>query len=200
MKRLCALLLAGLMLIGCVSCGKKQEEPVPEPEESKIQSICQLAVMECYYHNVAKTNDKDVEKHWWSGSKDRRFWVEYTGIVTFGIDASKVTMEINGNEVTVTMPKAKVLKYKVDSTSLDENSYIVDKASVKITSDDVTKALTQAQEKLKNEAESDETLLTMAQNRAKELVESYVRNLTATSGADDTTYTIKWVYVDNDEV
>ncbi len=109
-------------------------------------------------------------------------------------------MEINGNEVTVTMPKAKVLKYKVDSTSLDENSYIVDKASVKITSDDVTKALTQAQEKLKSEAESDETLLTMAQNRAKELIESYVKNLTTASGVDDTTYTIKWVYVDDDEV
>lgn len=36
-------------------------------------------------------------------------------------------MEISGKEITITLPKAKLLYTKVDSTSLDENSYIVAK-------------------------------------------------------------------------
>ena len=40
-------------------------------------------------------------------------------------------MEISGKEITITLPKARLLYTKVDSTSLDENSYIVAKDSAK---------------------------------------------------------------------
>ncbi len=195
MKKALAAILAGIMLLCCVACGKT-EVPEINPDEGKIKSICQLSVMECYYHNVAKVNELNAEKLLWI-TKNRHFWVEYTGVVTFGIDASKVKMEVSGKEITLTMPKAEVLKYKIESNSLDQNSYIVDKDSAKVTHEHITAALSDAQEKLKKQAESDDTLLSMAQNRAKELLEAYVKNLAMASGNAENEYTINWVYLDD---
>ena len=55
-KKYAALLLAGLMLVCCVSCGKNEvaEVVLPEPEEGRLKSICQLSVLEGYFHNVVK--------------------------------------------------------------------------------------------------------------------------------------------------
>ena len=52
-------------------------------------------------------------------------------------------MELSGKHVTISIPKAELLYCKVDSTSLDENAYIVDKDSATITAEDSKAILTQ---------------------------------------------------------
>ena len=108
MKRLTAMLLCALTLLACAACGGK-EEAVPEiaPQVSRMRSICELAVMECYYHNVAKYMEEDAAGIWlWK--KDKHFWIEYSGVVELGVDASLVSMELQGDTVTITLPEAQI--------------------------------------------------------------------------------------------
>lgn len=66
------------------SCGTgKPKTPDMEPEVSRMKAICELAVMDCYYHNVAKFKEEDAEGFlFWQ--KDKQFWIEYSGVVTLG--------------------------------------------------------------------------------------------------------------------
>ena len=61
MKRIIVLFLAVAILFTCTACS----QPVPvsiEPEISQMRAICEIAVMECYYHNVGKFHDKEAAK------------------------------------------------------------------------------------------------------------------------------------------
>ena len=195
MKRMTALLLAFSMMVLCAACGKT-EEPEPElsirPQEAQMKAICELAVMDCYYHNVAKYREEDAEGFWlWK--KDKHFWIEYSGVVRFGIDVSAVKIESNGDEITITLPQAKVLSCKVDSSSLTEDSYIVDKKSADITAEDENAAFAAAQKKLEEAAAGDKALLSKAQQRAQTLLEDYVDNIGDVVGKE---YKINWIYID----
>lgn len=69
MKRLAALLLTFSIILICTSCGNSSKENTLaeiEPQLSQVQSICELAVMDCYYHNVAKFLEEDASGFlWW---------------------------------------------------------------------------------------------------------------------------------------
>ena len=189
MKRLTAMLLCALTLLACAACGGK-EEAVPEiaPQVSRMRSICELAVMECYYHNVAKYMEEDAAGIWlWK--KDKHFWIEYSGVVELGVDASLVSMELQGDTVTITLPEALVLSCTVDSSSLTEDSFIVDKSSAKITAGDETAAFAQAQARMEEHAAGDRVLLASARERAQALLEAYVRNIGAAVGRE---YAVRW--------
>ena len=194
LKKSLFLLLAVLTLLFCAACGKEEAVEIPVPEEAQLKSICQLSVLEGYFHNVYKYNQENAEKFLWM-SKNKRFWLEYTGIAKYGIDASQVSMEVEGQDITITLPKAKLLYCKVDSTSLTEDSYIVDQDSAKIKAEDSKNALTQAQAKLETEAVDYEPLLTLAQQQTEKLMEEYVHNIAAAAGADTDYYTIHWNYL-----
>lgn len=194
LKKSLFLLLAVLTLLFCAACGKEEAVEIPVPEEAQLKSICQLSVLEGYFHNVYKYNQENAEKFLWM-SKNKRFWLEYTGIAKYGIDASQVSMEVEGQDITITLPKAKLLYCKVDSTSLTEDSYIVDQDSAKIKAEDSKNALTQAQAKLETEAADYEPLLTLAQQQTEKLMEEYVHNIAVAAGADTDYYTIHWNYL-----
>ena len=195
MRKIAVVLLAVMMMYIGTSCGNVTSTKTVEPRTSEVQSICELAVMECYYHNVAKFLEKDAEvTFFWK--KDKHFWVEYSGTVKLGVDVSKVKLAVNGTDVTIEIPEAKVLNSHVDSASLTKDSYIVAQDSVASTADDETMAFKQAQEQLEEAAASDKTLLAMAQNRAQKLLEDYVNNIGDAVGKK---YTIQWVYLDSED-
>ena len=193
MRRMTALLLAFSMMILCAACGKAEEagpEISIEPQEAQMKAICELAVMDCYYHNVAKYKEEDAAGFWlWK--KDKHFWIEYSGVVRFGIDVSALKIESNGDEITITLPEAKVLSCKVDSSSLTEDSYIVDKKSADITAEDENAAFAAAQKKLEEAAAGDRALLSKAQQRARTLLEDYINNIGDVVGKE---YKINWIY------
>ena len=132
MKKVISTVLLVLMSLSLVACGKNEDEKKEIiPQSSQMKSICELATMDCYYHNVAKYNEEDASGIWlWK--KDRKFWIEYAGVVTVGIDASLVNMEVKDDTVTITLPPAKILGCKVDESTLTEDSFIVAKDSAKV--------------------------------------------------------------------
>ena len=196
MKRILCMFLILASCFSLAACSMKSDS-VQEmtPQASQMKSICELATMDCYYHNVAKYMEEDA-----SGvllwKKDRKFWVEDAGIVTIGIDTSLVNIEVEGEKVTITIPPAKVLSCKVDETTLTEDSFIIAKNSAAVEAEHQTAAFKEAQAKMQEEASSDTILLASAQQRAQKLLEDYVNNIGSCVGK---TYEIKWVYLDNAE-
>lgn len=193
MKKIISILLVFMLAFSCMACAKTTE-PKQEivPQASQMKAICELATMKCYYHNVAKYTKEDAAGIlWWK--KDRRFWIEYDGIVTMGIDASLVDIEVDNDTVTITIPPAKVLGFEVDETTLNEDSYIVDTKSAKVKAEHQTEAFKQAHDHMKEEAEKDTLLLANAQQRAQKLLEDYVNNI---GNCVEKTYNIKWIYLD----
>lgn len=197
MKKVSALMLVVIMCFSCISCSKTDNSKIEiAPQASQMKSICELATMDCYYHNVAKYSEEDASGAlWWK--KDRKFWVEYAGIVTIGIDTSLVNIEVNGEMVTITIPPAKVLGCKVDETTLTKDSFIIAKNSAKVEAEHQTEAFKQAQAEMQIEASNDTVLLASAQQRAQKLLEDYVNNIGSCVGK---TYQMKWVYLDGAEV
>lgn len=197
MKKFIYYILSFVMIFMCSSCTSSatDESSSLEPQTSKMKAICELAVMDCYYHNVAKFTQKNAQGMlWWK--KDKHFWIEYSGIVTLGIDASQLQVESNDSEITITLPEAKVLGCKIDSSSLTEDSYIVDKESADIEALDEVKAFEAAQSDLEKTAANDTLQLTNAQQRVQELINSYITNIETAAGKN---YTIHWVYANSDE-
>ena len=147
----------------------------------------------CYYHNVAKYKEENAEGVlWWK--KDKVFWIEYSGVVKIGIDASLVNIVIDADSVSITLPEATVLSCRVDSSSLNQDSYIVAKDSAAITAEDEVYSFSEAQKQLEDCAANDRALLAEAQQRAQELLEDYITNIGNAVGKE---YTIHWVYLNN---
>lgn len=196
MRKIISLILTIAICVSFVSCaGEKVEKKKVELKSSQMKTICELAAIQCYYHNVAKYMHEDATGIlWWT--KDRKFWVEYSGVVTIGIDASLVAIDVDGNEVTITIPPAKVLGCKVDEKTLTKDSFIVAKNSAKIEGKHEIEAFKDAQLKMQEAAGKDTALLLNAQQRAQKLLEDYVNNIGSSIGK---TYTIKWVYLEATE-
>lgn len=193
MKKVVAVLLAILLSLSVAACGGKEQELANmEPEVSQMKAICELAVMDCYYHNVAKFEEEDAEGFlFWK--KDKKFWIEYSGVVTLGIDVSQVEVEVTETQVTITMPPAEVQSCRVDSSSLTEESFIVADGSASIDAEDEVAAFDAAQTALEDTASRDSVLLANAQQRAQSLLEDYIKNVGNMVGKE---YSIQWIYLD----
>lgn len=177
----------------CTSCKKTDSGyEVVEPQTAQAQSICELATMKCYYHNVAKFMEEDAQGIlWWK--KDKHFWMEYAGVVTLGVDASLVEIKVSGDVVTITLPPGKIMDCSVDEKSLSPASYIIDSASADIAAADVTAAVKSAQENMEKAASEDTALLANARQRAQKLLVDYVNNIGEAVGKQ---YQIEWVYTE----
>lgn len=196
-RKTIALFLTFVLSFICFSCAKTEtDQKSIKPQEAQMKAICELATMDCYYHNVAKYKKEDATGIllW---KKDKHFWVEYSGIVRVGIDASKLFIEVKDNSVTITIPEAKVLDAKVDPVSLSDNSFIVDKKSAKISAEDQTNVFKEAQENMISAASKDSALLASAQQRAKTLLEEYIANIGAAVGKE---YSIEWINPIKDKI
>ena len=197
MKRTIAILITILMslglMTGCGSTEKNQKEKKPDIEQ--IRNICNMATLECYYHNVAESTKTSGSGFTHIGEKDRQFWIEYTGVVRLGIDMTKVKMEMNGTTVKIKLPKAKVLGISIDKDSLNENSFILSEDgwnSNEITAEDQTNAIQNAQENMETTVKANESLLLSAQNRAKSLISNYIEQIGNLMG---THYETEWEYL-----
>ena len=192
-RNISAFLLIFVLLFSCGSCAsKKTKQKSINLQVSQMKSICELATMECYYHNVAKYKEEDAEGIllW---KKDKHFWIEYSGIVKVGIDVSLLTIKVEENSVVITIPEAKVLGEKVDEASLSDASFIMDNSSATLSGEDEIKAFSEAQKNMVLSASGDSALLASAQQRAQTLLEGYIKNIGNTLGKE---YSIEWKYLD----
>lgn len=189
MKKLISLTLAALLALACTGCQPEEEPPAIVPEEAQMRAICELSVMDCYYHNVAKVYKEDAEKFlFWS--KDQKFWIEYDGIVQIGLNMADVSIQVEGNTVKITLPQATVLSCDVDETTLTEDSYVVAEDSAKVSAADQSEALAHAQEEMEAAARADQNLLLAARQQAQALLTDYITNINTLTGQN---YTIEWL-------
>ena len=54
MKKVYKTIFAVVFAICCTGCVDRQMKKTESPDFSGISSVCQLATLKCYYHNVAK--------------------------------------------------------------------------------------------------------------------------------------------------
>lgn len=190
MKKKIIIIVASIILIIGISFMCIPKKIDKKPELSQIRAICNLATLKTYYHNVAKL-EKSKE---WVFQRERELWIEYTGIATIGIDMSGVEMNIENDKVVVTLPKAKLLSIDIDEEKINKDSYFYSQDNAvlfknQITEEEQTEAINQAQNEMKNNVEGNEQLLKMAQERAKDLIERYIKELGEFS---KNTYNIEW--------
>lgn len=195
MRKIATVLLLTIAVSMLFGCSQKAESTPKEPDITQIRSICNLATLECYYHNVAKSEKTAGSGISHIGEVDRKFWIEYTGIAKIGIDMSKVDMKIEGETVTVFIPNAKLLSIDISENDLNEKSYITSGDSWfnnnKITANDQTSAINNAQSNMAERVKSNSSLLLRAQSRAQELIENYIVQLAKLSNIE---YKIEWIY------
>lgn len=195
MKKVFMILLAGWMSIIFVSCAKNVEETpesdvlpdIAEPELMQMQEICDIAVMECYYHNVTKYHLDDAEKFLWF-TKDMDFWIEYDAVATLGVDGEKLHMEVSKNRVRIELPQAELLKCDIVSKSDDAN-YYMSQDSAEVNAEHEIEAYKTAQDELKDEIRKNTDLMQSARNRVKTVLEEYIMNFGEQVGVD---YIIEW--------
>lgn len=225
MKKLLAVILALSLCIGfCCSCKKDDKEDndtdvitdveetgddpeltpemlaAMEPQEIQIKNICQLATLEVYFHNVAKAVKPKASGIMGWGQIDRRFWIEYSGTATIGIDMNRVTMNIEDNVITVKIPHAQLIgNVNVDSSSYDINSVVAESEEWynrpnDITAEDVTSAIGDANAYTERSLQDNISLMTNAEYRATQLIRNYIEQISKYS---DTEYTVRFEYIDD---
>ncbi len=202
MKRKIYFIIPILVLIGVfVVWLINKEPPIEELQKnlSKMELSGDLVTLETYYHNVAEVDKEagDGIAHWFE--KNRKLWIEYTGIVKIGIDMSNVKINTNGNQITVFIPKAEIIgKPDVLDEEFSKESFIDSEDGLinknKITIEDSTKAMQVAQNTMTESVISDTQLLKTAQKRARNLIEEYINQF---SGISDIMYNIKWEFEEN---
>lgn len=182
-----------IVLVGIYLINKNNKVINKKPDITQVRAICNLATLETYYHNVAKIEKSAGSgiSHWFE--KDRKLWIEYTGTAKIGIDMSKVNMQINEENITVTLPKAQLLS--IDIKEISEESYMYSNDSWinknEFTPEEETEAINIAQNKMRTNVENNSQLLLNAQSRAKDLIEQYLMQIGEWT---DINYEITWVF------
>lgn len=181
------MLLVGIVVLCLTGCGKETQTA----DFSGVTSVCELATLKCYYHNVAKaeTEASGIFAKWLKTGY-KKIWTEYSGIIEYGIDISQVTVsepDKNG-VVTVTMPDAQVLNVDVDEDSL--GTPLTDTGFLtSVTTEEKTTTLAGAQEAMEQQAKENTEMLSQAKARAKTLIEEYIKNVGESIGEE---YTVEW--------
>lgn len=181
------MLLVGTVVLWLTGCGKETQTA----NFSGVTSVCELATLKCYYHNVAKaeTEASGIFAKWLKTGY-KKIWTEYSGIIEYGIDISQVTVsepDKNG-VVTVTMPDAQVLNVDVDEDSL--GTPLTDTGFLtSVTTEEKTTTLAGAQEAMEQQAKENTEMLSQAKARAKTLIEEYIKNVGESIGEE---YTVEW--------
>lgn len=226
MKKILTSILAFSLLLNVFAlsaCSKKEEEPevtepskvrptkpiettqptetepnlLAAPEISQVHAICELATLECYFHNVAQATKPAGTGALHLGESDRDFWVEYTATARIGINVNDVAMVIDGDTIYITMPEATI----IGDITADSNSYVITESPDcvdlmhqnpnEITANDYSTAVDQSVGELRENIMNDDMLLITAQNRARDLIENYIDSIASLS---NTEYTIVWQY------
>lgn len=197
---LCLVVALGILVI---PINLKTPAQIDLSEYSAVSSICELATLKSFYHNVVVCEEEpsgavktisDVLLWPFNGIAKtgyKQFWMEYSGIVDTGIDASQIQINSPGADgvVEIYVPDAKVLSVYADENSLSEP--LTEKGLfTTITGEEQAKAFAKAQSVMREEAENDQALLKRARENAKLLLERYIKETGKKIGVD---YTVKWV-------
>lgn len=172
-KAVLLFLMAGAIL--AAGCSKQDPKLL---QEDDLKNIADLSTLKCTFHQTSISEQKGAES-WWFGlfPKDLRFWIEYDCVAEYGINGHEISVEQEGDTITITMPQASLLTSNIVGDSLKPEGYINDTNAVKMTGERETQAFEQAKKEFDEIAENNQDLINQATNRAKMLLENYVLDL-----------------------
>lgn len=175
--------IIGLIIIFIVICWvtpSNETTTSVNADFTGVSAICELATVKGYYHNVASAEKQPdgLFKYGWGQYGYKKFWLEYTGVVTAGIDCNKVTIESpdENGKIIVHLPDAEILSVDAE----DESIAIVASETglfTNIEAEDEAEAFAIAQENMENSVIEDNSLLAQAKTRAKKLLNEYILNV-----------------------
>ncbi|WP_275206532.1 DUF4230 domain-containing protein [Adlercreutzia equolifaciens] len=173
-------------LVGCAA-----SEPKKNADFSGISSVCELATLKCYYHNVAESREEASGIFGGLlGTGYKKLWMEYSGIVEVGIDVAQVQISQPTEEgvVRVHIPDAQILSISLDKDSLSDP--LVDAGLfTEVSMEEKTNAVASAQENMEETARQNTSMLAQAKERAKRTIEGYIVNAGRAIGE---TYIVEW--------
>ena len=163
--------------------------------QSTIKRICELATLDCYYHNVTEWNKPSN----WLGYGEKALWLEYDGKVRVGIKVGeiKISEPDSTGIITVSIPQATILENDLDENSLyeiDSESPMLGFIPIysSVNSTDRRDALAEAQRQMETSASQNRIILEEATERAKKIIE---KNIVAIGEARGKVYTVKFTDV-----
>lgn len=193
-------LLILVLVVDIILCGafiltkvlNKKESSDQQISESNIKRICELATLECFYHNVSDWNRPGYGI---GGYGEKKIWIEYDGVVRVGINAGgiKVSNPDKDGVITVTIPKATVLDKDLDeksSKTIESDRTVLFFFTDQINTEDRLEAIAGAQDDMVESASKNEMVLGEAQERAKKIIE---RNIIAIGEAGGRHYKVQFV-------
>lgn len=186
-----AIFLVGIVIVLFPEI-KLKKQPVA-PDFSGVDTICELATLECYYHNVVEY-EKQPDGLFQYGLFQygyKKMWMEYEGIIKVGIDVNEVQVEQpdENNVVRITIPDARVMDVDVDPYSMSDP--IVDTGILTtITTEEKSQAFVETQKAMRESAENDGYILSQAQENAKKLLKQYVTKVGEQIGQN---YTVEFI-------
>lgn len=190
MRRAVAIVLASCLGLGLLAgCGS--ESPKKDADFSGISSVCELATLKCYYHNVAEARQEASGLFGGLlGTGYKKVWMEYSGIVEVGIDVAQVNISqpTEDGVVRVHIPDAQILNIYLDKDTLSDP--MIDTGFLtEVTMEEKTNAVASAQDNMEETARQNTSILTQAKERAKRTIEGYIINAGDAIGEK---YTVQW--------
>jgi len=175
-----------LMPVLLGSCKKKTAD-VPAIDTEEMRNICNLAVMECYYNNVATLSKED--SFFW-GKSEKSHWIEYTATIKVGVNASQIEISVDYDTDTVMigLPQPQNL---TDPNIVEDSikSISSEGLKTKIPPKERFEAIDKANDNMVNDLMKNETLMNNAEKRVKEILKNYVDQIGELSGVE---YKIIW--------
>lgn len=172
-----------ILLLSLTSCSKNTKTP----NISELRNISELAVLDCFYHTIAKKH-KPADG---IGKADKTVWYEFNVEMKLGIDTSKLSMDINENNITIGLPPIK---------EIGQPEILYDTINCVSSVDGLRKTTLTPEEKIQvvNDAKTDvinkinggdPAIIKNAENRVRFIIESYIKRVGELSGTE---YIITW--------
>lgn len=188
--------LAAVFFLGA-HMGKQESSPTAEINADPIitsdllgqqlRTVQELVTVEYHYTNMGKFENQADFYGWKVPFTSKSFIVSYDGIIKAGVDLSEVEPEVDDldHTITITLPKSEIMSHEIPEDSIevfDETHNIFNQ----ITIEDYTDFTKDQKEAVMQKA-IDNGLLTSADEKARESVESF---LTLIPGMDEYTLII----------
>ncbi|MCI9092589.1 MAG: DUF4230 domain-containing protein [Coprobacillus sp.] len=185
LKNIIAIVIIALVFFFVGKLWPSGEEPTKMTSDllsQQIQNISELAVVEYNYTNMGKFENQATFYGWKVPFTTKSFIISYDGKIKVGIDMSLVEVKIKGKNISVSVPKAKILSHEIDEKSIeifDETKNIFNQISItdynQIAIDQKDKMETSVKEKgiIKESQEKTEKVITSFIKSSYQLSDDY---------------------------
>ena len=165
---------AAILILGMIAGRYLESSKKPELNTSaitaQISELSQLSTAELAYRGLVRYIQGEI-----TFLTKKEFTMIYDANVKAGVDLGQVQMDIKGNKVSVTLPKAEIQDITIDPDSLE---FYDEKFALFNFQDrqDTVEALQYAKEDVTKQAEKTD-LLTTAEERAKTVITELVNSM-----------------------